>query len=130
MSQKVDAYMQVAEQYLKDARSLYKDASYRSAAGRAYYAYFDAVRALLASKEVFIKSHSAIRMLFGEHFVKIGLFTRQDAKNFHELFLLRQNSDYDVEEDVAADDVLEAIEKAAEFLLQAEAYLNQHEFTA
>lgn len=113
----------LAEQCLKDARSLFEGSSYRSAAGRAYYAYFDAIRALLASKGVSTKSHSAIRMLFGEHFIKNGLFTKQDAKAFHELFLLRQNSDYEVDEDISETYVLDAIETGAEFLLQTEAYL-------
>jgi len=128
MSQNVSAYMLLAEQCLRDARSLYESGSYRSAAGRAYYAYFDAIRALLASKDVSTKSHSAIRMLFGEHFVKDGPFSRQDAKSFHELFLLRQNSDYEVDEDISENDVFDAIETVAEFVLQTEVYLRTNGF--
>lgn len=123
MNKYVDAYMQMAEQCLKDARSLRKDGSYRNATGRAYYAFFDAVRALLASRSITTKSHQSIRMLFGEHFVKENLFDRQDAKNFHELFLKRQNSEYEIDEDMSEDEVANAIDIAAEFILQTEAYL-------
>ena len=122
--------MLLAEQCLKDARSLCEDGSYRSAAGRAYYAYFDAIRALLASKDVSTKSHSAIRMLFGEHFVKDGPFTKQDAKAFHELFLLRQNSDYEIDEDISETDTVDAIHVTAEFLLQTEVYLRSIGYNA
>ena len=128
MNQNVSAYMLLAEQCLKDARSLYENGSYRSAASRAYYAYFDAIRALLASKNVSTKSHSAVRVLFGEHFVKDGPFNRQDAKAFHELFLLRQNSDYEIDEDISENDVFDAIEVVTEFLLQTEAYLRSTGF--
>jgi uncharacterized protein (UPF0332 family) len=130
MNSAIASYMSLAEQCIQDARSLYKNGSYRSAANRAYYAYFDAVRALLVSKNVIIKSHSAIRALFGEHFVKEGPFEKQDAKNFHELFLLRQHSDYEIDEDIPSSDVFEAIELAAEFLIQTEAYLRENQFTS
>ena len=128
MNQNVSAYMLLAEQCLRDARSLCENGSYRSAAGRVYYAYFDAIRALLASKNVSTESHSAVRMLFGEHFVKDGPFSRKDAKAFHELFLLRQNSDYEIDEDISETDVLDAIETVSEFLLQTEAYLRSTGF--
>ncbi|NEU69105.1 HEPN domain-containing protein [Spirosoma agri] len=122
--------MLLAEQCLKDAQSLFRNESYRSAAGRAYYAYFDAVRALLASKNIAVKSHSAIRMLFGEHFVQEGHFDKKDAKDFHRLFQLRQDSDYEIDEDVSEIDALDAVDTATEFLLQTEAYLRQNGFAS
>ena len=130
MNENVSAYMLLAEQCPKDAQSLFRDKSYRSAAGRDYYAYFDAVRVLLASKNISIKSHSAIRMLFGEHFVQGGLFDKTDAKDFHRLFQLRQDSDYEIDEDVSEIDALDAVETAAEFLLQVDAYLRQNGFAS
>lgn len=129
MSQKnASAYMLLAGQCLRDARSLYDSGSYRSAAGRAYYAYFDAIRALLISEGVSTKSHSAIKMMFGEHFVKNGPFDRQDAKSFHELFLSRQNSDYEVDEYISEGDMIGAVETVSEVLLQTESYLRENGF--
>jgi len=95
---------------------------------RAYYAYFDAVRALLATRNIASKSHSSIKMLFGEHFVQTGIFERSDAKDFHKLFLLRQNSDYDADEETTEIDAIDAVETASEFLIQVEAYLRQTNF--
>ncbi|GAB3022624.1 HEPN domain-containing protein [Spirosoma pulveris] len=80
MNENVNAYTLLAEACLRDSRYLLRNKSYRSAAGRAYYVYFDAVRALLASRNVSIKSHSAIKMLLGEHVVQSGLVDRSDAK--------------------------------------------------
>ncbi len=123
MNETVDAYMAMAEECLQEARVLFDSRLYRGAAGRAYYAYFDAVRALLASKSITTKSHSAARNLFGDHFVKEGLFTGQDAKSLHTLFDLRQSSEYDPDELHDITEVKKAIETATEFVLQTEAYL-------
>ena len=123
MSEAVDAYMAMAEECLQEARLLFNSKLYRGAAGRAYYAYFDAVRALLATKSIATKSHSAARNLFGDNFVKEGPFTGQDAKSLHTLFDLRQSSEYDPDEFLEIGEVEKAIETAAEFLLQTEAYL-------
>ena len=123
MNEAVNNYMLLAEECLRDAQHLLLNKSYRSAAGRAYYAFFDAVRALLATKNVASKSHSSIKMLFGDHFVRTGPFTKDDAKDFHKLFLLRQNSDYEADEVVSEVAAVDAVETAAEFLLQVEAYL-------
>jgi uncharacterized protein (UPF0332 family) len=130
MNENVSAYMLIAEECLRDSRSLLQTKSYRSASGRAYYAYFDAVRALLASKNITTKSHSSIKMLFGEYFVQAGPFTRSDAKAFQRLFLLRQNSDYEIDENVSEADASDAVETASEFLLQVEAYLRQNGFAS
>ncbi|MBN8826292.1 HEPN domain-containing protein [Spirosoma sp.] len=122
--------MLLAEECLRDARYLLQNESYRSATVRAYYAYFDAVRALLATKNISSKSHSSIKMLFGEHFVQTGIFERADAKDFHKLFLLRQNSDYDADEEITELDAQDAVETASEFILQVEAYLRQTNFVS
>ena len=123
MNKNVSAYMLMAQDFADDARLLLEAGRYRSAASRAYYGYYDAVRALLATKSINSKTHQAARALFGEHFVKNGPFDRQDAQDFHALFDLRQNSDYDPDEDLNVAAVEKAVETAAEFVLQTEAYL-------
>lgn len=127
MTSNIATYMLLAEQCVQDARLLAANESYRSACNRAYYGYFDAIRALLASRSIATKSHSSIRMLFGEHFVRNGPFTKSDATAFHKLFLLRQSSDYDPDESISAEDALEAIDQTAEFVLQVGIYLRASE---
>ena len=121
MSETVNAYMAMAEECLLEARLLMDSKLYRGTAGRAYYAYFDAVRALLATKSITAKSHSAARNLFGDNFVKEGPFTGQDAKDFHTLFDLRQSSEYDPDDFLDIAEVEKAVETAAEFVIQTEA---------
>ncbi len=130
MNPNIAAYMGIAEDCLQDAQVLFQESRYRGVVGRAYYAYFDAVKALLATKDITTKSHSAARALFGEHFIKNGPYQKQDATALHRLFNLRQDAEYEPGEEVTSLDAQNAIETAAEFLLQVEAYLKQNGFAA
>jgi uncharacterized protein (UPF0332 family) len=124
----VGSYMLLAEDCLAQAKLLYDNEFYRGACGKAYYAYFDAVRALLMSKEITTQSHSSVRGLFSLHFIKDGPFTKQDSSVINELFLLRQTGDYEPDDDISEADALSAVATATEFLLQTEAYLRQNGF--
>ncbi|QJD80275.1 HEPN domain-containing protein [Spirosoma rhododendri] len=117
--------MVMAEQCIDDANALFQLGSDRGALNRAYYGFFDAVRALLLTKAIFTKSHQATRSLFSEHFVKEGPFTAKDAKDFHILFNLRQDSDYETDDPTDSVAVKQIIDTAAEFVLQAGAYLRE-----
>lgn len=72
----VGNYMLLAGDCLAQAKLLHQNKHYRGVCVNAYYAYFDAIRALLATKGVVTKSHSAVRGLFSEYFVKHGPFTK------------------------------------------------------
>lgn len=124
----VGGYMILAEDCLAQAKLLYENEFYRGACGKAYYAYFDAVRALLMSKGITTQSHSAVRGLFSLHFVKDGPFTKQDSSVINELFLLRQAGEYEPDDDISQADALSSVETAAEFVLQVEVYLRQNGF--
>ena len=126
----VGSYMLLAEDCLAQAKLLYENKFYRGACGKAYYAYFDAIRALLMSKAITTQSHSSVRGLFSLHFVKNGPFTKQDSSIINELFLLRQTGDYDPDEDISGADALSAVETASEFLLQVEVYLHENGFVS
>ena len=124
----VDNYMLLAEDSLAQAKLLLANEFYRGASSPAYYAYFDAVRALLATKGIVTKSHSAARGLFSSNFVKDGPFVKSDSTLLNDLFELRQAGEYDPDETISESDARKAVEAATEFLLQPEAYLRDHGF--
>ena len=124
------SYMLLAEDCLAQAKLLYENGFYRGVCSKAYYAYFDAVRALLMSKGITTQSHSSVRGVFSLHFVKDGPFTKQDSSVINELFMLRQTGDYEPDEDISEADALSAVETAAEFVLQVEVYLRQNGFVS
>lgn len=80
MKSNVGNYMGRAYDCLRQAQILLKEDEYTGVCNRAYYAYFDVVRALLATLDITTRSHSAVQNLFSLHFVKDGLFDKQDVK--------------------------------------------------
>lgn len=123
MTQNVRNFMERAYDCLRQAQILLREEEYTGVCNRAYYAYFDAVRALLATQNLATRSHSAVQNLFSLHFVKTGLFDREDAKALSKLFDMRQDSDYDADPVVDKNDAAYAVSVTAEFILQTEAYL-------
>lgn len=63
-----------AKECLRDAKLLLAGGSYRSAANRAYYAIFHAMRAVLALDGVDMKHHSGIISEFRKRYIKTGVF--------------------------------------------------------
>ncbi len=130
MKDNVDNYMSRAYDCLRQARILMNDDEYTGVCNRTYYAYFDSIRALLATLDIATRSHAAVQNLFSLHFVKAGLFAREDIWVVSKLFEMRQESDYDADPAVDETDAQYALTVTIEFLLQVEAYLKQNGFAA
>ena len=50
---------------------------WETAANRLYYALFHAISALLISDDLRVKSHRGVMALFGEHYVRTGIFSKK-----------------------------------------------------
>ncbi len=87
--------LETARKTLDAAAILAENAFWNSAVNRLYYAAFYAVSALLVYNGFQAKSHSAIKSLFSQHFVKTGLFERKHGRLLAELFDSRQKGDYE-----------------------------------
>ncbi len=68
---------------------------YKTAANRAYYAVFYAMRAVLALDGFDSKKHAGIISEFRRNYVKTGIFEERLSDIIGELFTVRTNSDYD-----------------------------------
>lgn len=73
----IEILIKKANRFLKSAEILFKSGDYDSTASRAHYAMFNMVEALLITKNISPKSHSGLISLFGEHFVKTGIFPNE-----------------------------------------------------
>lgn len=71
-----------------------REKAFESAANRIYYAAFHAISALLIHARFSVKSHRGVMALFGEHFVRTGIFTKSDGTLFSDLVIMRDNADY------------------------------------
>lgn len=83
-----------AQEALEEARLLASHGHANAAVNRPYYACFYAVSALLYSKGLSAAKHSGVRSLFGQHFVKTGLISKESAALYNDLFEYRQQGDY------------------------------------
>lgn len=95
MNQDAAAYLPKAEECLIDCRILVRESRFDAACNRAYYAFFDGIRALLASESISINSHSAVQSLFGLHFIKTGLFASHYSRDVNRLMEKRQGDDHE-----------------------------------
>lgn len=86
--------MDKAEEALTDARDALRQGKYANAANRSYYAFFHAVRALLALEARDFRKHSGVIAGFQKDYIKTGIFPVELGKQLQSAFNLRTQSDY------------------------------------
>lgn len=113
-----------AKECLQDAKLLLAGGSYRSAANRAYYTVFHAMRAVLALDGVDMKHHSGIISEFRRRYIKTGVFDVSLSELISELSTMREGSDYNDFFIVSKTETIEQVQSAEFFLTAVETYLN------
>lgn len=84
-----------AHESLAAAELLAQAGHWHACVNRLYYACFYAVGALLARHNLSAGKHSGVRALFNRHFVKQSIVSRDLGQFYHDLFVNRQQGDYD-----------------------------------
>ena len=87
--------LQRANETLHEARVNLEQELWRVAVNRLYYAAFYSVTALLATQEVFPKTHKGVRQQFGLLYMTTGLIPKDPGDCFSDLFERRHSGDYD-----------------------------------
>ena len=88
--------MKKAEKFLKTAELALDSGDYDSCASRCYYAMFFMAEAALLTKSLWASTHKGVISLFGEHFVKTGIFEREIGKSLTDVHDKRLVGDYGV----------------------------------
>ena len=114
--------LEQADEALEAARLLLDAHMCRQAAGRAYYAMYYAVLALLASRGLGTSKHTGAIGLFDREFVKTGEFEQEHSKNLHILFDLRQRADYREMYEIPATRVQSSITAAEQLVSRVRTY--------
>ncbi len=123
MKDNVENLFQMSLDCMEDAQILFEKRRFEGTTNRAYYAYFDAVRALLATKEIWGKSHSGTHAKFAEVFVKTGVLPIHTSKNLRILYEFRQGGDYDSDIEITETDAKYCLETTQDFIVITENYL-------
>ena len=87
---------------------------------RLYYACFYAVNALLIQKEIKVETHGGVRRMFGLHFVKTGLVSKESGKFYTDIFDIRSSTDYDDFIEIDEEKALRLISPAERLILEIE----------
>ena len=102
-----------------------REKAFESAANRIYYAVFHVVSALLISKGFGVKSHRGVMALFGEHFVRTGIFTKADGALFSDLVIMRDNADYNCFYEATEEKLSPYIEPTRLFIEKIKRYIKE-----
>jgi uncharacterized protein (UPF0332 family) len=113
-----------AERAITSSKVLFMEKDYDTSASRSYYAMFYAAQALLLSKELKFSSHKSVISLFGEHFIKTGIFRSDMGRILNRAFEKRLLGDYSFSPQIDETMAKEMISKAEEFVKEIKKYLN------
>lgn len=128
MSLNIDERTAIVEFRLEKAQRAYEQACgvvekcyWETIANRLYYAAYNAVSALLIAYGYSAQSHSGVIHLFGLHFVKTGIVSKEEGKLYHNLFAMRLTGDYDDTYGLTESDVLPYLEPAQQLIREVSA---------
>ena len=89
---------------------------WNTAVNRLYYACYYAVIALLIKNKINAQTHGGVRQMFGLHFVKNGLISKESGKFYSDIFDKRQTGDYEDFIDYSEEEVISLIEPAKQLI--------------
>lgn len=122
----VKTLIERAERYLKSAEILVNDGDFESAVSRAYYAMFYSVQAVLLTKNLSFSSHKGVITMFGEYFIKTGVFSKELGRELNRAFAKRQIGDYTHAFVISEDEAKQVLENGQHFVAQMEQYLQEN----
>ncbi len=114
-----------AKETLNEIEVHLKNEFWNTAVNRLYYACFYAVTALLIDKELYSKTHSGTKQLFGLHFIRPGIITEVSGDYYTEIFELRQTGDYQSFFIFDKEEVLALLQPARNLIAEIEQILSE-----
>lgn len=123
----INSLIQRAKRTVRSAELLLNEGDFDSSVSRSYYAMFYAAEALLLTKDLRFSSHRSVISLFGEHFVKTGIFGPEMGKKLSKTFEKRLVGDYSFSPQVDGETAREVLNWAKEFIKEIEDYLSKVE---
>jgi uncharacterized protein (UPF0332 family) len=122
-SEMVSYRIRRAKETLQEVQLHIDNELWATAINRLYYACFYAVSALLLNHNMKSQTHAGTRQMFGLHFVKTGIISKELGKFYSDIFEMRQTGDYDDFVDFTKDDVLGAYIPAKDLIKSIELLL-------
>jgi uncharacterized protein (UPF0332 family) len=83
-----------AEETLKEAKLLAENEHWNTVANRLYYACYYGTIGLFVKYDFSASTHSGVKTLLGQHFIKTQILSLELGKLYNDLFNKRQEGDY------------------------------------
>ena len=93
-------------------------------ANRLYYAVFHAVNALLINDGHPVNTHKGVIALFGNYYIRTGIFASEDGSLYSDLQTMRNNSDYNCSYDATQQEIEPMIDPTKELISKVLDYIN------
>lgn len=90
----VDLELEKAESTFSQIKELQRLEYWDTIANRLYYSVFHAVTALLIHDSHPVNTHKGALALFGNYYIRTGIFFPEDGRLYSDLQMIRNNSDY------------------------------------
>ena len=121
----IEDFIEKAEKFLKTAEQALNIGDYDSCVSRCYYAMFFMAEAALLTKNLSASSHKGVISLFGEHFIKTGIFDRGLGKALNDAYDKRLIGDYGVGFILTEEEARDMLETAKNFVQRLKSYLKR-----
>ncbi|MBN1250872.1 MAG: HEPN domain-containing protein [Bacteroidales bacterium] len=105
-----------AKETLSEIELLIQNELWNTAINRLYYACYYAVIALLVKNDIQVQTHAGVRQMFGLHFIKAELISKELGKFYTDIFDKRLTGDYDDFVDYSREEIIELFEPAKKFV--------------
>ncbi len=115
-----------AKRFLIEAEQMLALELWDMAANRFYYSCFHAVQALLVCYGLSAHTHAGTLGVFGMHFVKTGIISKELGAFFSRMEQLRMKADYNCEYSVSESDVESMVEPAHNFIETIDRLIASH----
>jgi len=119
-----DCRLEKARLNLEIVGTLIQDGYYNFAINRAYYAAFDAMRAVNALDCFDSSKHSGVIAHFNQYYVKTGKFPVESSMIIRKASSLREKSDYEDFFEASEMEAVETFNLVKAFFLDVEKYLS------
>lgn len=122
----------VGLEYEKACNTLQKVSEYQALghwdtiANRLYYALFHAVSALLIHDGHPVNTHKGVIALFGNYYIRTGVFPSEAGRLYSDLQTIRNNSDYNCSYDATQAEIEPLIEPTRQLIKSIGDRLNHH----
>lgn len=105
-----------AQSFLEQAEKIAAMDLWDVVANRLYYSVFHAVSALLIKDGHKVNTHKGTLVMFGQNYVKTGIFPTDASKLYVKLQMMREESDYNCVYVTTADEMQPLLEPVREFI--------------